>query len=87
MTTLYIRYPARLEGEAAACGFALVGDNGAILQQGAGALKGLAELVAAARRVVLLLPASTVTLLHLKVPPLPAGKLKAALPRPARRVP
>lgn len=80
MTTLYIRYPARLEGEAAACGFALVGDNGAILQQGAGALKGLAELVAAARRVVLLLPASTVTLLHLKVPPLPAAKLKAALP-------
>lgn len=80
MTTIYIRYPARLEGEAAACGFALVGDNGAILQQGAGALKGLAELVAAARRVVLLLPASTVTLLHLKVPPLPAAKLKAALP-------
>ena len=80
MTTLYIRYPARLEGEAAACGFALVGDNGAILQQGAGALKGLTDLVAGARRVVLLLPASTVTLLHLKVPPLPAAKLKAALP-------
>lgn len=80
MTTLYIRYPARLEGEAAACGFALVGDNGAILQQGAGALKGLDELIAAARKVVLLLPASTVTMLHLKVPPLPAAKLKAALP-------
>lgn len=80
MTTLYIRYPARLEGEAAACGFALTGDDGGILQQGAGALRGLSELIAQARRTVLLLPASTVTLLHMKVPPLPAAKLKAALP-------
>lgn len=80
MTTLYLRYPARLEGEAASCGFALCGDDGSILQQGAGALNGMADLITSARRVVVLLPAASVTLLHLKVPPLSGARLKAALP-------
>lgn len=83
MTTLYIRYPAKASvdsGAAQSCPFALVGDGGNLLQQGASALGNLADLVASARRVVLLLAASDVTLLHVKVPPLSAARLKAALP-------
>lgn len=80
MTTLYIRHPARPEAEGAAWGFALVGDSGSVVQQGGGSLKGLADLVASSRRVVLMLPAAATTIVHVKVPPLPAAKLKAALP-------
>lgn len=80
MATLYIRHPARAEGEGAACRFALVGDGGAIEQQGEGPLSNLADLVAASRRVVLLLAATDVTLLSLRVPPLAGARLKAALP-------
>ena len=83
MTTLYIRYPAKASiehGAAQSCPFALVGDGGNLLQQGAAALGNLADLVASARRVVLLLAASDVTLLRVKVPPLSAARLKAALP-------
>ncbi|MGO4381769.1 type II secretion system protein GspL [Pseudoduganella sp. RAF53_2] len=85
MTTLYIRYPARAAaapdtGVPTSCQFALVGDGGNVMQQGAGALGNLGDLVAGARRVVLLLAAADVTLLRVKVPPLSAAKLKAALP-------
>ena len=84
MTTLYIRYPARAaaadNGVPHSCQFALVGDGGNVMQQGAGALGNLAELVGAARRVVLLLAAADVTLLKVKVPPLSSAKLKSALP-------
>jgi general secretion pathway protein L len=80
LATLYIRHPARAEGEGAACRFALVGDGGAIGQQGEGALRSLSDLVAASRRVVLLLAATDVTLLTLPVPPLSGARLKAALP-------
>ena len=83
MTTLYIRYPARAAndgGAAQTCHYALVGDGGNVLQQGAGALGNLADLVASARRVVLLLAAADVTLLQIKVPPLSQARLKAALP-------
>lgn len=85
MTTLYIRYPARAAadgaaGAAPACHFALVGDGGNVMQQGASPLGNLAELVASARRVVLLLAAADVTLLHVPVPPLSNARLKAALP-------
>jgi general secretion pathway protein L len=80
LTTLYIRLPARADGEGALSRFALVADSGAIVQQGEGVLRGLADLVAASRRVVLLLAAVDVTLLQVKTPPLSGARLKAALP-------
>ncbi|MGZ5201304.1 MAG: type II secretion system protein GspL [Telluria sp.] len=80
MTTLYIRHPARAEGEGALCTFAVVGDNGAIGQTGVGALRNLGDLVAAARRVVLIVSAADVTLLSVQAPPLSGHRLKAALP-------
>ena len=67
-------------GNVAQCQFALVGDGGALLQQGAAALGSLTDLIAAARRVVLLLAAPDVTLLRVKMPPLSSARLKAALP-------
>ncbi|MET0266436.1 MAG: type II secretion system protein GspL [Duganella sp.] len=83
MTTLFIRYPAKASvdsGAAQTCPFALVGDGGNLLQQGAAPLGNLAEMVASARRVTLLLAASDVTLLRIKTPPLSPARLKAALP-------
>ena len=83
MTTLFIRYPAKASvdsGAAQTCPFALVGDGGNLLQQGAAPLGNLADMVSSARRVVLLLAASDATLLRVKAPPLSAAKLKAALP-------
>jgi general secretion pathway protein L len=80
LTTLYIRHPARAEGEGALCSFAVAGDNGAIGQSGEGALRQLGDLVAAARRVVLIVSAADVTLLAVQAPPLSGSRLKAALP-------
>jgi general secretion pathway protein L len=83
LTTLYIRYPARAAADSGAiqqCHFALLGDSGNVMQQGASALGNMAELVSSARRVVLLLAAADVTLLRVKTPPLSAARLKAALP-------
>jgi general secretion pathway protein L len=62
-----IRYPAKASvenGAAQSCAFALVGDAGNLMQQGAAPLGNLADLVAVARRVVLLLAAADVTLLR-----------------------
>jgi general secretion pathway protein L len=80
LTTLYIRHPARAEGEGALCSFAVAGDNGAIEQTGVGALRQMGDLVAAARRVVLIVSAVDVTLLAVQAPPLSGARLKAALP-------
>jgi general secretion pathway protein L len=86
LSTLYIRHPAKtavddaLPGTVLACPFALAADNGNILQQGSAPLSSLSDAVAQAKRVVLLLAASDVTLLRVKVPPLSAARLKAALP-------
>jgi general secretion pathway protein L len=80
LTTLYIRHPARAEGEGALCAFAVVADDGAIAQRGDGALRNLGDLVAASRRVVLLLAGADVTLLAVQAPPLSGARLKAALP-------
>jgi general secretion pathway protein L len=80
LTTLYIRLPARADGEGALSRFAVVADSGAIEQQGEGVLRGLGDLVAASRRVLLLLAAVDVTLLQVKAPPLSGARLKAALP-------
>ncbi|MRX06757.1 general secretion pathway protein GspL [Pseudoduganella sp. FT25W] len=83
MTTLFIRYPAKASvdsGAAQTCPFALVGDGGNLLQQGVSPLGNLADMVASARRVTLLLAAADTTLLRVKAPPLSASRLKAALP-------
>lgn len=80
MTTLYIRHPARAEGEHALCRFAVVLDNGAIEQQGEGPLRNLGDAVAASRRVVLLLAGTDVTLLPVQAPPVTGARLRAALP-------
>ncbi len=80
MTTLYIRHPAKADHDGAQCQFALVADGGALLQQGAGALAGMQDLVASCRKVVLLVAAADVTLLQVTVPPLSNARLKAALP-------
>ncbi len=86
MTTLFIRHPAKAEVDSAApgtmpaCQFALAGDGGSLLQQGAAALGGLTDLVVGARQVVLIVAAADVTLLRVQVPPLSAARLKAALP-------
>jgi general secretion pathway protein L len=80
LTTLYIRLPARADGEGALSRFALAADGGVILQQGEGVLRGLGDLVGAARRVVLILAAVDVALLQVKAPPLSSARLKAALP-------
>ncbi len=80
MTTLYIRHPARAEQHAGgSVHFALAADNGALVQQGTGALAAMGDMVAQAQRVVLLLAASDVSLLKVKVPPLSNARLKAAL--------
>jgi general secretion pathway protein L len=62
------------------CRFALVADSGRIERQGVEQLSGLAEAIAAAARVVLILAAADVNLLQLHVPPLSDAKLKMALP-------
>ncbi|MCG2585861.1 type II secretion system protein GspL [Massilia sp. TS11] len=80
MTTLYLRHPARALGSQASCQYALASDQGGLLQQGLLGLAALAELVAGARRVVLILAAADVTLVRLPVPPLAGARLKAALP-------
>jgi len=80
LTTLYIRHPARAEGEGAPCRFAAVSDAGSIEQQGEGALRNLTDLVAASRRVVLLLAGADVNLIAVQAPPLVGNKLRAALP-------
>ncbi|MGZ8358285.1 MAG: type II secretion system protein GspL, partial [Telluria sp.] len=80
MSTLYIRHPARAQGEHALARFALVADGGKVVQQGEGALRNMTDVVAASRRVVLILAASDVTLLQVKAPPLSSARLKAALP-------
>ncbi|MBQ5950102.1 type II secretion system protein GspL [Massilia sp. ST3] len=80
MTTLYIRHPARAEGEGALCRFALVADSGAIEQQGEGPLRNLGDVVAASRRVVLVLAGADVTVLPVEAPPLTGARLRAALP-------
>lgn len=62
------------------CEFALVGNRGAVEREGVAALSELSEPVKRSQRVVLLLAASDVTLLRMKIPPMSAARLKAALP-------
>jgi general secretion pathway protein L len=85
-STLYIRLPSKSAGKtmqqwlAQPMPFAILGRNGRIQRSGETPLPNLSGQIAQMPRVVLMLAASDVTLLHLGVPPLPAAKLKAALP-------
>ena len=86
MSTLHIRLPCRVVADSApnwldlACQFALVSHDSSIERQGTAPLSALSDVVAKSQHVVLLLAASDVTLLRVKVPPLSSAKLKAALP-------
>lgn len=87
MSTLTIRLPSHVAAESLQpgvplyCHFASISASGAIEREGVAALSDLAEPVKKAQRVFLLLAASDVTLLQVKVPPTLSGsRLKAALP-------
>ena len=86
MSTLYIRLPSKAAADnaphwiALPCPYALVSHGDAIEREGVGALSELSDAVAKAQRVVLLLAASDVSLLRIKVPPISGARLKAALP-------
>lgn len=86
MSNLYIRLPSHVAAEGLQpgmplyCHFAIATNTGAIEREGVAALSELAEPVKRAQRVVLLLAASDVTLLRVKMPPLSGAKLRAALP-------
>jgi general secretion pathway protein L len=86
LSTLYIRLASKAVSDSAdhwtalPCPFALVSHGSTIERQGTAALSELSGTVAKAQRVVLLLAASDVTVLRLKVPPLSSAKLKIALP-------
>ncbi|MDB5773141.1 MAG: ral secretion pathway protein GspL, partial [Burkholderia sp.] len=86
MSTLYIRLPSKATADSVEsgtplyCQFALSTDRGAIEREGVAALSDLTDLVRRAHRIVLLLAASDVTLLRVKVPPMSPARLRAALP-------
>jgi general secretion pathway protein L len=86
LSTLYIRLASKAvagsapQWPALPCIFALVSHGSSIERQGTAPLSDLSDTVATAQRVVLLLAASDVTLLRVKVPPLSPARLKAALP-------
>lgn len=85
MSTLFIRHPAKASLDAGqpngiSCPFALVAENGHITREGSAPLTSLADTIASAKRVVLVLAASDVCMWRVKLPALPANKLKLALP-------
>ncbi|MES2831938.1 MAG: type II secretion system protein GspL [Pseudomonadota bacterium] len=86
MSTLYIRLPSRSVADNAShwitlpCPYALVGTGDIVEREGRAGLSDLAGTMRSAQRVVLLLAASDVTLLHLKVPPMSPARLRLALP-------
>ncbi|MFT5591418.1 MAG: general secretion pathway protein L [Bradyrhizobium sp.] len=86
MSTLYIRLLPKAETERLdelgqlGCAYALVNDGGAIQSEGASRLSDLRPVIAQSERVTLLLAASDVTLLRIRVPPLSPARLRAALP-------
>jgi general secretion pathway protein L len=86
VSTLYIRTPSKAAAENSGswtglpCVWALVAPNGRVESSGQEALSSLATEVARAQKVVLILAASDVSLLQVQVPPMPASKLRLALP-------
>ncbi|MEB0134200.1 type II secretion system protein GspL [Actimicrobium sp. CCC2.4] len=86
MSTLYIRLLSKAAADCLdepgqlGCAFALVADGGSIEREGAAVLADLRPVIAQSQRVTLLLAASDVTLLRIRVPPLSAARLRTALP-------
>jgi general secretion pathway protein L len=86
LSTLYIRLPSKAAADSAShwitlsCPFALVSTGGMIEREGAASLPDLSELLARTQRVILLVAASDVSLLRVRVPPMSASRLRAALP-------
>lgn len=91
MSTLYLRLPSKAatgntpHWPARPCPFALashsnVSHDASITRQGLMPLQDLSDTIAKAQRIVVMLAASDVTLLRLKVPALSPSRLKAALP-------
>lgn len=58
----------------------MMSDGGAVESEGSAPLTGMSGAIAVARQVVALVAASDVALLRIQTPPLPAAKLRAALP-------
>ena len=85
MSTLYLRLPSSASAERSteashfACRYALV-SSGRIEHEGVASVPELSATLAKVDRVTLLVAASDVTLLRLRVPPLAPARLKAALP-------
>lgn len=86
LSNLYIRHPSQAAAVGASpqlslvCAFAMASDGGAIEREGASTLSAMSDMISQAKRVVLLLAASDVSLLRVKVPPMSAAKLRLALP-------
>jgi general secretion pathway protein L len=86
LSILYIRLPSKAAADGASnwtalsCPFASVAQGDAIERQGIAPLQDLSAVIAKSQRVVLLLAASDVSLLRIKVPPMSAARLKTALP-------
>lgn len=86
MSILYIRLPSKAAADSAShwtalpCPFALVSQGDAVEREGIAPLSELSALMGKNQRAVLLLAASDVSLLRIKVPPMSAARLKAALP-------
>jgi general secretion pathway protein L len=86
LSILYIRLPSKAAADGAPnwtalpCPFASVSQGDAIEREGIAPLSELSGLVAKVQRVILLLAASDVSLLRIKVPPMSAARLKTALP-------
>ena len=86
MSILYIRLPSKAAADGASnwtalpCPFASVAPGDAIEREGIAPLSELSGLMAKSQRVMLLLAASDVSLLRIKVPPMSAARLKTALP-------
>ena len=84
-TVLYVRLPARADVAALkdstqlALPFALA-IRGRVREQGTARLNALSDLIRQSPRVVLLFAASDVTLMRIAVPPMPAHRLRQALP-------
>ncbi|MDE2429156.1 MAG: hypothetical protein KGM99_10530 [Burkholderiales bacterium] len=85
-STLYISLPSRVAAQGRpdwttqALPFALMSDDGRMQQQGNKSLVELKALAVGVRQLSLLLAASDVSMLTVKVPPMSAAKFKAALP-------
>lgn len=86
MNTLYIHLPCKACADRTtrlpdiACQYAWVIDKAAIEREAVASVTDLSAMIAKAQRVVVMLAASDVTLLQTTIPPLPAAKLRAALP-------